>query len=72
MKTRTSRFQTVVTAVISNRRMSDGLEVIGQEPKAFKEESASWEETSKDSYAPREEARQRVLALLYHRPHPLA
>jgi hypothetical protein len=71
VKKRTSRFQTVVTAVISNRRVIDGLEVIVQEPKALKEEIAYLEETSKDSYTQMEEARTRVLELLYHRQHQL-
>src|SRR6266511_3655999 len=44
---RTAWFQTVVTAVISNRRMIDGLEVVVQEPKALKEEMAYGEATSK-------------------------
>src|SRR5215831_2625583 len=68
---RTARFQTVVTAVIANRQVIDGLEVIVQEPKALKEENAYVEATSKDSYAQMEEARQRVLELLHHRQHRL-
>jgi hypothetical protein len=66
---RTARFQTVVTAVISNRRMIDGLEVIVQEPKALKEEMGYWEATAKDSYEQMEEARNRVLELLHHHKH---
>jgi hypothetical protein len=68
---RTARFQTVVTAVIANRQVIDGLEVIVQEPKALKEENAYLEATSKDSYAQMEEARTRVLELLHHRQHQL-
>jgi hypothetical protein len=71
VKKRTSRFQTVVTAVISNRRMIEGLEVIVQEPKALKEEIASLAETSQDRYTQMEEARKRVLELLDHRQHQL-
>ncbi len=52
---RTARFQTVVTAVISNRQVIDGLEVVVQEPKALKEEMAYLEVTSKDSYEQMEE-----------------
>jgi hypothetical protein len=37
---RTARLQTVVTAVISNRPVIDGLEVVVQEPKALKAEMA--------------------------------
>jgi hypothetical protein len=68
---RTARFQTVVTAVISNRHVIDGLEVVVQEPKALKEEMAYLEATSKASYEQMEEARQRVLELLHHRQHRL-
>ena len=68
---RTARFQTVVTAVISNRRMLDGLEVIVQEPKALKEEMGYLEATAKDSYEQMEEARNRVLELLHHHKHRL-
>ncbi len=68
---RTAWFQTVVTAVISNRRMIDGLEVIVQEPKALKEEMGYLEATAKDSYEQMEEARNRVLELLHHHKHRL-
>jgi hypothetical protein len=68
---RTTRFQTVVTAVISNRHVIDGLEAVVQEPKALKEEMAYLEATSKDSYAQMEEAHNRVLELLHHRQHQL-
>jgi hypothetical protein len=60
---RTTRFQTVVTAVISNRQVIDGLEVIIQDPKALKEERGYLEVTSSDSYDQVEEARKRVLCL---------
>src|ERR671931_722074 len=66
---RVTRFQTVVTAVISNRSVIDGLEVVVQEPKSLKEEMAYLEATSKDSYDQMEEARRRVLELLHHRQH---
>jgi hypothetical protein len=68
---RPARFQTVVTAVIANRSVIDGLEVIVQEPKALKEELAYLEATSQDSYTQMEEARKRVLELLHHRQHRL-
>jgi len=68
---RTARFQTVVTAVISNRRMIDGLEVIVQEPKALKEEMGYLEATAKDSYEQMEGARSRGLELLHHHKHRL-
>jgi hypothetical protein len=69
---RTARFQPVVTAVISNRHVIAGLEVVGQEPKARNEERASVEATSKASDEPMEEARKRGLELLHHRQPRLA
>lgn len=69
VQTRPARFQTVVTAVISNRRMIDGLEVIVQEPKARKEEMGYWAATARDSYEQMEEARNSVLELLHHHQH---
>jgi hypothetical protein len=66
---RVARFQTVVTAVIANRRVIDGLDVVVQEPKSLKEEMAYWEATSQDSYEQMEAAWKRVLELLYHRQH---
>jgi hypothetical protein len=68
---RMTRFQTVVTAVISNRHVIDGLEVVVQEPKSVKEEMAYLEATSKDIYEQMEEAHKRVLELLHHRQHQL-
>src|SRR5262249_58500969 len=68
---RTTRFQTVVIAVISNRHVIDGLEAVVQDPKALKEEVAYLEGTAKDSYEQMEEARKRVLELLHHRQHQL-
>ena len=68
---RPARFQTVVTAVIANRYMIDGLEVVVQEPKARKEEKAYLEATSQDSYTQMEAARQRILELLHHRQQRL-
>jgi hypothetical protein len=68
-QTRTARFQTGVTAVLSKRHVIDGVEVVGQEPNALKAERASWEATSRASDEPREEARQRGLDRLPHRQH---
>ncbi len=68
---RTTRFQTVVTAVISNRHVIDGVEAVVQDPKALKEEVAYLEATAKDSYEQMEEARKRVLELMHHRQHQL-
>jgi len=68
---RTTRFQTVVTAVIANRHVIDGVEAVVQDPKALKEEVAYWEATAKDSYEQMEEARKRVLEVMHHRQHQL-
>ena len=46
---RMGRFQTVVTAVISNRSLIDGLDVVVQEPDSRKEEIAYLEATVKGS-----------------------
>lgn len=66
---RTARVPTVVTAVLSNRRVLEGLEVVVQEPKALNEEMAYWEATSKASDEQMEEAWQRGLDRLHHRQH---
>jgi hypothetical protein len=68
---RMARFQTVVTAVIANRHVIDGLEVVVQDPKALKEEITYLEATSKDSYKEMAEAHKRILELLHHRKHQL-
>jgi len=68
---RTTRFQTVVTAVIANRHVIDGVEAVVQDPNALKEEVAYWEATAKDSYEQMEEARKRVLEVRHHRQHQL-
>lgn len=68
---RTARFQTVITAVVANRQVIDGLETVVQDPKALKEENAYLEATSKDSYTQMEEVRKRIIELLYHRQHRL-
>jgi hypothetical protein len=68
---RPTRFQTVVTAVIANRYVIDGLEVVVQDPKALKEEITFLEATSQDSYKAMEEAHKRILELLHHRKHQL-
>jgi hypothetical protein len=67
VQTRTARFPTVVTAVIANRHVIDGLEVVVQEPNALKEEMASVEATSQASAEQMEAARPRALELLHHR-----
>src|SRR5229473_4732347 len=69
---RMGRFQTVVTAVIANRQLIDGIELQIQEPNFCKEEEEYLQATVQNSYAQMERARERVLELLYHLHHRLA
>jgi hypothetical protein len=66
------RFQTVVTAVVANRDVIDGLELQVQEPSRQEEEALYLKATVQESYEQMEQARERVLALLYHLQHRLA
>src|ERR671923_769658 len=68
---RTALFQTVVTAVVSNREWIDGLEVVAQDPKDLKAEAAYLKATANDSYEQMAEARERLLELLHYRIHQL-
>ena len=61
------RFQTVVTAVMANRQLIDGIDVQIQEPSFCKEEETYWKATGQASYEQREQARARILEFL----HPL-
>jgi hypothetical protein len=61
---RTTLFQTVVTAVVSNRDWIDGLEVVVQDPKDLKAEAAYLKATAKQSHEQMAEARGRLLELL--------
>jgi hypothetical protein len=69
---RMGRFQTVVTAVIANRQLIDGIGVQIQEPSVGKEEEAYLKATVQTSYAQMEQARTRLLELLHHMEHQLA
>lgn len=66
---RMARFQTVVTAVVSNRQWVDGLEVVVQEPSLREEELAYLQHTVCESYEEMEEAQTRLVELLYHLLH---
>jgi DDE superfamily endonuclease len=66
------RFQTVVTAVIANRQLIDGIGVQIQEPRVGKEEEAYLKATVQTSYAQMEQARTRLLELLHYMEHQLA
>jgi hypothetical protein len=68
---RTTLFQTVVTAVVSNREWVDGLEVVVQDPKDVKAEAEYLRATAKTSYTQMAKARQRLLELLHYHAHRL-
>ncbi len=68
---RTTRFQTVVTAVVSNRDWIDGLEVIAQDPKHLRAEAAYLKATLRESYKQMAEVQQRLLELLHYHKHQL-
>jgi DDE superfamily endonuclease len=69
---RMGRFQTVVTAVIANRQLIDGVDLQIQEPSVGKEEERYLKATVQASYAQMEHAQTRILELLHYREHQLA
>ena len=69
VENRVSRYQTVVTAVISNKSHIDGLDVVVQEPSKQKEEMAYLKSTVKESYDQMEAVSERLLELLHHLKH---
>ena len=69
---RMGRFQTVVTGVIANRQVIDGIDVRIQVPNVCKEEEAYLKATVQASYEQMEQARTRLLELLHHVEHKLA
>jgi hypothetical protein len=69
---RMGRFQTVVTAVVANRDVIDGIELQVQEPSTQEEEALYLKATVQEGYAQMEQARERVLELLHHLQHRLA
>ena len=66
---RMSRFQTVVTATVSNSLRVDGLEATVQHPNWEAEKISYLQATQKESYDQMEAARQRLLELLHHQKH---
>src|SRR5262249_34097008 len=62
---RLTQSQTVVTAVIANRALIDGVEVVVQQPDVRAEEMAYLQETRQESYAQMAHARGRFLELLH-------
>jgi hypothetical protein len=69
---RMGRFQTVVTGVMANRQLIDGIAVQIQEPNVCKEEEAYLKATVQASYEQMEQARTRLWELLHHVEHRLA
>jgi len=69
---RMARFQTMVTAVIANRQVIDGIGVQIQEPDISKEEEGYLKVTVQASYEQMEQARNRLLELLHYMKHQLA
>jgi hypothetical protein len=67
----TSRFQTVVTAVISNDKLIDGLDVVVQAPNLVESEQEYLKMTAQDSYEQMSALQERLLELLYHQKHKL-
>ena len=68
---RLAQYQTIVTAVITNRERLDGIEVRVQQPDRYEEEVAYLQETVQESYAQMDAARGRVLELFHHLLHRL-
>jgi len=66
------RLQTVVTAVIANRQLIDGIDLQIQEPSVCKEEETYLKATVQASYEQMEQARTRILELLHYMEHQLA
>ena len=60
---RMARFQTVVTAVIANRTLVDGLEVRVQEPSVREAEEAYLQATAREGYEQMAHVRTRLLEL---------
>jgi len=68
---RNALFQTVVTAVISNRELIDCLEAVVQKPGQIAEEEAYLRATARVSYEDMQQVHNRVLELLNHLKHKL-
>ena len=66
---RTTLLQTLVTAVVANREVFDGLDVVVQNPLDLRAEEAYLQETAQASYAQMDAVRQRLLELLPHQLH---
>ncbi len=69
---KTSLMQTVVTAVIANRDIIDGIDVVVQEPSFIDEEKIYLNATVKKGYNNIKDARTRLLELLHFRKHSVS
>lgn len=69
VENRMGRFQTLVTATVSNACRIDGLEAVVQQPNFEAEEMAYLNVTHKDSYNQMETVSQRLLELLHYHKH---
>jgi hypothetical protein len=69
---RTGRFQTVITATISNRELIDGLTVEVQLPKFSEEELEYLSMTRQESYTEMEAVQKRLVELLSYQRNRLA
>jgi len=69
---RMSSYQTVMTAVIANSQLIDGIEVVVQTPNYEKEEKAYLEMTVQQSYEQMEQVQERLLELLHYQKNRLA
>jgi hypothetical protein len=69
VENRPGRYQTVVTAVISNKSLIDGLDVVVQEPSKQKQEMVYLRATAKKSYDQMGSVIERLLELLHHLKH---
>ena len=66
---RMARLQTVVTAVVANRTLVDGLEVRVQEPSVREAEETYLQATARESYEQMAHVRTRLLEVLHHLQH---
>jgi hypothetical protein len=64
-----ARLQTVVTAVVANRTLVDGLEVRVQEPSVREAEETYVQATARESYEQMAHVRTRLLEVLHHLQH---
>lgn len=69
---RMGRYQTVVTAVVANRELIDGVGIEVQVPDFREEEMGYLEATAKESYEQMEAARRRIVELLHFQKNRLA